>query len=162
MADSPPDCRSCKTIFNAFTGKAMDVNSWGAACKESVRYWLREIPLHTRLCARTSHDDCQIGHEHGLKYYIENNLPSFVSALIMISPFTLRFLRLCLSDRNNWVNASVLMREGQKPWKVSAFSHQVCIRISRPDRPPISIVSMSDNTVSRWLFIKNANGMTRL
>jgi hypothetical protein len=107
------------------------------------------MQLHTGLCARTGHDDYQIGHEHALKDHVENILPSFVSALIMISPFTLRFLRLCRSDKNNRVNASVLMRDGQKPWKVSAFSHQVCIRISRPDRPPIFMVSRSDSTVSR-------------
>ena len=143
----------------------MDVNSCGATRKRRIRYqlWtLKKMPLHTGLCARTGHDDCQIGHERTLRHHIENTLPSFVSALMMISPFTLRFLRLCRSDKNNRVNASVLMRDGQKPWKVSAFSHQVCIRISRPDRPSISMVSRSDSTVSRWLFIKNANGITRL
>jgi hypothetical protein len=32
-AGSPPDCRSCRIIFNAFTGKPMDVNSCGAIRK---------------------------------------------------------------------------------------------------------------------------------
>ena len=62
---------------------------------------LKKMPLRTSLCARTGHDDCQIGHERTIRYHIENILPSFVSALMMISPFTLRFLRLCRSDKNN-------------------------------------------------------------
>ena len=82
----------------------MDVNSCGATYKRRIRHqleMLEKMPLHTGLCARTGHDDCQIGHERTLRHHIENILPSFVSALMMISPFTLRFLRLCRSDENN-------------------------------------------------------------
>lgn len=84
------------------------------------------------------------------------------SCLIMISPLTVRFRRLGRSDKNNCISASVLIRDGQKPWNVSAFSHHVCMRISSAVRPLTSIDSRSDSSVSRWLLIKKAKGMTRL
>ena len=80
---------------------------------------------------------------------------------IIISPLTTRFFTLGRSETRSCVKANVLTREGQKPWNVSAFSHQVCRRISSALRPSISIDSRSVSTVSLWLLMRKAKGITR-
>ena len=106
--------------------------------------------------------------------------PSFVSGLTMISPLTRRFWRAGRSEANSmhkprvlhWNGISdrtrefsdrcYLTRPGQKPWKTSAFSHHVCIKMSRPIRPSTLIPSNIVSTVSLSLCTRKANGMTRL
>lgn len=124
----------------------------------------------TCFCPRPSHDDfiyiVSTAHTNARRHYNTTghteHAPFLVSGLMIRSPFTTTFRRLGRSETNREQNASVLMRCAQKPWKVSSFSHHVCRRMSSPDRPSMFADSRRSSTVSRWLLMRKANGMTRL
>lgn len=164
VAASPPDWTSRTMILRALTGKGIEVNSCGA--NQETRQLLRIKRMAKRVLSLVFvFERVMIAAELSSTLSTEktgSHLLSFVSGLTIRSPLTMRFWRLGLPEAKSLVNARVLTREGQKPWKVSAFSHQVWIRISRPDRLLTFIDSRSDKTVSGSLLIKKANGTTRL
>jgi hypothetical protein len=91
----------------------------------------------------------------------EKDSPFLVSAFRIMSPFTMVLRMLGRSERKSCDKAKVLILAGQKPWKVSAFSHHVFKRMSSPERPLMLMGSTRPKTMSRWLLIRKAKGMTR-
>ena len=124
----------------------------------------------TCFCPRPSHDDftCIVStaHTNARRHYnttgCAEHAPFLVSGLMIRSPLTTTRWRLGRFDTKREQNASVLMRCAQKPWNVSSFSHHVCRRMSSPERPSMFADSRRSSTVSRWLLMRNANGMMRL
>lgn len=120
----------------------------------------------TFLCSGACHDDfiaVLSARRDKETWEIPVDLPSFVSALTIRSPLTCKACRLGRVDAKRSIKARVLMRVTQKPWNVSAFSHHVCMTTSNPERPLMLMFSRRLRTVSHWpLWIRNANGMTRL